>query len=1054
MSLTDMFSFNVNWLPCLNALKYRCTYRLQLTVPMDYRAICNGELVKTTKIQSNVSAAKSVFIYDVNEPILARNLTFAVGPFQEIILNDILPDVAAALSPNMQSNQEVGGREEDDEDDENEEKSPETKNTEKKEEDSKKDGEETKEGDDGEEDEDIDLEEDDDADAEDEAEKAKKEAQRKRKRAVLDESVCIKIYVLPDHLPNVITTCFNIPRIIKVYEQYLDLTFPFSTLSFVFVDEPYRDALSYLNLNILSNDLLHTESQIEQSYTTNELISRCIAENWMNHALNVWEMSDLWIRIGFAGLLHYEWLSLYEGQNEMEYRRAMWRYHREETGPHPHAHPKPPLSWNGYLHEQQLFSVHYDYIRVKSMFVMRMLQQLLGSLSFRQNVTKNIVFGHLNGKFVNEQRTTISTAKLHRHLSGFYAEGQIDEFFANFVYGDSCPKLLVEYEFAKKSNDNRHILYIRQEESIGAYCNVVGKVKVQIQEMEHETIEYVKVPRSNDDEPYKLDIVCRSRAKRKKKNSENPPWMESPAKNETPTKWLRIDPDYEWLFHIICCIQPRHIAITQLLYDDVRDVKSQMEAIASLRLSPSKDTSEALLMTVNDDMNFYKVRLEAAKALAEDRNPETLHENKMHLINVIKKLWSAMRSDVMVRRNVTTVEEAASNKMVNYFLLKQIVFYLSTLSEHKHPHYTPIEIVDLIVKILKELIDDDATKEALVESMILSLGNVRVSPARHCKIEEIVIIIDQILSLQRLFRSHSGIVRSACLKTLGKLALNHPTQSKLTMLAKKVRKFCTYGKFHDNVRITAFEIMVKSMKDCKKTVKKCLSYIAKERVPGVRLKMIEIWARCNAENDYFFQYEEMADMMHREQKKAPSAGQSVSLEAQSREHSHEDREEKLFCINLRPTLRGYRAKHFLKNGPSAEAVLQITECNFLQYVLRNSRNLNQKFIAQTIWNILLRALDRRQADIHRESAANQPILCSDSDSRVMTKSMDLMFATYELYHSIWQFQEPPFYDKTIGAIIAGDNIGNQKRVRGAVKVLKEKFNNNDPKFCSFGVQFC
>jgi len=404
-----------------------------------------------------------------------------------------------------------------------------------------------------------------------------------------------------------------------------------------------------------------------------------------------------------------------------------------------------------------------------------------------------------------------------------------------------------------------------------------------------------------------------------------------------------------------------------------------------------------------------------------------------------------------IRRNVTSAEEAENTKMVNYFLLKHIVFYLSKLSEHKHPHYTPIEIVDLIVKILKELIDDDATKESLVESMILSLGHIRVSPARHCKIEEIVIIIDQILSLQRLFRSHAGIVRSACLKTLGKLALNHPTQSKLTMLAKKVRKFCTYGKFHDNVRVTAFEIMVQSIKDCKKTVKKCLSYIANERVPGVRLKMLQIWARCNVENEYFLNYEEMADHQHRVQKKAPSAAQSVSV---SLDANPVELEEKLFCINLRPTLRGHRAKNFLKSGPAPDGSLKITECNFLPYILRNSRNLNQKFIALTIWNIMLRAMDRRQADMHRQLPGNQMIVCSDSDSRIMTKSMDVMFAAYELYRSIWNFQEPPFYDKSVGAIIAGDNIGNQKRVRQAVKVLKEKFNNNDPKFCSFGVQFC
>ena len=106
-------------------------------------------------------------------------------------------------------------------------------------------------------------------------------------------------------------------------------------------------------------------------------------------------------------------------------------------------------------------------------------------------------------------------------------------------------------------------------------------------------------------------------------------------------------------------------------------------------------------------------------------------------------------------------------------------------------------------------------------------------------------------------------------------------------------------------------------------------------------------------------------------------------------------------------------------------------------------------MAETLWNMLLRALDRRQADAHRE-ALSQPLVYGADSSLV--KSDDAVFALYELYKSIWGFAEPPCFDKSVGAIVLADNVGNQKRVRDAVKQLKAMFNNNDPAFCSFGAK--
>ena len=1080
-----MFTYNCRWLPCLDGMKYRSAYKLQFTVPEDYVAICNGDL-KVSK--SNVSSSKSYWIYEIDEPILSRDFAFAVGPFEEITLNDILPSIATDLSltPTNELNEE-------EEDGDDEEKSPETsedsdnKKQVKSESDKGKSGKMEADDDENNENENEDDLEPDELLSGDDQTSTKKHG---KNIDLEDDFVKIKLWVLPDKYTNdTITSCYNIARMIKVYERTLDLDFPFKTLSFVFVDEAYKLGSSYLNLNILSTELIHNEYQIEQSYETNSIISRCIADNWMNYALNVDEIRDLWIKIGFAGLLHYEWLRIYEGKNEMEYRKAMWRLHREETGPHPHQHPVPPLSWNGYLHEQQLYVLYYDYMKEKSMLVVKMLQQLLGSQSFDRNVMRNIIYGHSNGKFTNKYRTVITTKKLKQHLCGIFSAKQIDKFFHDFIYGDSCPKICAEYSYRKK--DNRHILHIKQEHIEESYSNVIGSVKLQIQELEHETIEYIHLPNGRDNQVEKFEFVCQSKAKRKHKNAnDNEPWLESPANNDTPTKWVRIDPDYEWLLHCCYFIVDPKIAITQLLHDDIRDVKSQIEAIHSLRFVPSKEVSEALLQTLNDDMNFYKVRLEAAKALAQDRNPGTLHDNKQLLIDIINKLWrDGIKNNGVYNKshkshhkkdkhnsNQDENDNQQSRQLINYFLVKNITSYLSTLTEHKFPHYTPIEIVNLIVKLLKELIDDNIQipycQESLTASMILNLGNIRVNPEqRHQKLVEITQMLSNILSLQRLFKSHRGVIHSACLKTFTKLYLNHPNKSILESGIRGCRRFLKYGRWHDEVRVDAFEMQLKIIKECKRgAIKRCLKLIAAERVPGVRLKMLKVWAKHNIQHSYFTKYESIADEFHRDQTQQTMNIHDMEIDDSNdadidNEPKHE---EKLDAINLRPTLRDHRSKIFAKGKRNRKSSNTILEWEFIPKILLNSdAKLNQQFISDSIWNLMLRCLDKQYSDKHRD-ALNKSIYKIDETSsekeknkqpqigedRVMIKSMDCVFGLYEVYRSIWGYSIPPFYPPgEMWKIWLNDNVGNQKRVNDACQQIRKNFNNNLPQFLCVGKEW-
>jgi hypothetical protein len=79
-----------------------------------------------------------------------------------------------------------------------------------------------------------------------------------------------------------------------------------------------------------------------------------------------------------------------------------------------------------------------------------------------------------------------------------------------------------------------------------------------------------------------------------------------------------VDPEAEWL-HAITFRQSEQMCISQLENDN--DVISQYEAIQGLRNTPnSTKTLEALKKALENPQLFFRVRIEAARALARVTN--------------------------------------------------------------------------------------------------------------------------------------------------------------------------------------------------------------------------------------------------------------------------------------------------------------------------------------------------------------------------------------------------------------------------------------------------
>ena len=435
-----MYVYDCGWLPCVDSLRERYDFTLQISVPYGYCAIGCGKVIsKQIRLESN--EYKNVFVFKT-EYIRAKDFGFIVGPFIEKNITSLwrsddyrkyLP--LSPMSPsrsgydgNTSFNSTVDG-------------SP------------RHNGGGVGGGGDG----------GSGQDSEDEGESktnsGKKKKQKKQKNgggdggnenkqqqqvddgggqlicAELGEGVPeIKVYFLNNNdsiaghntsEEEVEHSCFAIPKMFECFEKYLENEYPFDCCNFVFIDECYSVGgfKTCGNLIMLSNDLLYDSSNIEQCYISNKLISQSIAESWMNHVVLPINLGDIWIKIGMTALVHLQWIELFEGKNEIEYMKTLWRFHRYYDGPHPGGHPKPPMGWNGFLHEKEIYVNYYDFYYYRSWFVLMMLENMIGSDSFRGNVILNCINVNTHGGSKFEDG--ISTKLLEKALFEVCTSGYI-----------------------------------------------------------------------------------------------------------------------------------------------------------------------------------------------------------------------------------------------------------------------------------------------------------------------------------------------------------------------------------------------------------------------------------------------------------------------------------------------------------------------------------------------------------------------------------------------------------------------------------------------------
>lgn len=69
------------WMPCVDAPERRATFRLNLILPKDLKAVGNGRLIK----QTSLANGKTAFVWEQKNPVPTYVFGFAAGDFREVV---------------------------------------------------------------------------------------------------------------------------------------------------------------------------------------------------------------------------------------------------------------------------------------------------------------------------------------------------------------------------------------------------------------------------------------------------------------------------------------------------------------------------------------------------------------------------------------------------------------------------------------------------------------------------------------------------------------------------------------------------------------------------------------------------------------------------------------------------------------------------------------------------------------------------------------------------------------------------------------------------------
>ncbi|RZC10452.1 Transcription initiation factor TFIID subunit 2 isoform B [Glycine soja] len=203
--------------------------------------------------------------------------------------------------------------------------------------------------------------------------------------------------------------------------------------------------------------------------------------------------------------------------------------------------------------------------------------------------------------------------------------------------------------------------------------------------------------------------------------------------------------------------------INQLEKD--KDVIAQAQAIAALEASPQLSFSivNALNNFLSDSKAFWRVRIEAAFALANSASEETDFSGLLHLV----KFYKSRRFDP----DIGLPKPNDFQDFAEYFVLEAIPHAVAMVraADKKSPR----EAIEFVLQLLKYN-DNNGNPYSDVfwlAALVQSVGELEFGQQSILLLSSLLKRIDRLLQFDSLMPSYNGILTISCIRTLTQIAL-------------------------------------------------------------------------------------------------------------------------------------------------------------------------------------------------------------------------------------------------------------------------------------------
>ncbi|MDQ3807129.1 MAG: HEAT repeat domain-containing protein [Thermoproteota archaeon] len=369
-------------------------------------------------------------------------------------------------------------------------------------------------------------------------------------------------YVPPEKRQDALRSFEHTPEIIRFYEEYLGVNYPYGKYSQVTVQDFVYGGMENTSCTTLTQDTLHDE-KAHRDFTSDYLISHEIAHQWFGDLVTCSDWQHIWLNEGFATYCEALYWEASKGKDEFQYymmqtaddylEEARTRYTR-------------PIVTKVYKHPDDLFDRHtYE----KGGCVLHMMRHLVGDKYFRRSLRTYLQ------RFANGNAETDDVRKLFEFETG----RSLQQFFDQWIFREGHPELKVEFY-----HDN-HIVEIKVKQS---------------QAGEH--FEF----------PLEVEIVFTTGHKKiytfKVQERENT--FQIPV-DDHQLDWFSVDPEFK-ILKTVSMKAPTELLLKQLQEGD--NVIKRVEAARALRDKSSDVVIDALAHTVLHD-KFWGTSAEAARSL-------------------------------------------------------------------------------------------------------------------------------------------------------------------------------------------------------------------------------------------------------------------------------------------------------------------------------------------------------------------------------------------------------------------------------------------------------